>query len=106
MGRKIGDRNTIQSTFICSICQQPGHRAEMCPNGQVDWIAKLGNRAFRLRPNQFWTQDSVNPKNRRVNITNLEMIEISVKKYLEQKNNNKEISLQEIWMLAAQTYKM
>merc|ERR1712183_92109 len=35
----------------------------MCPNGQVDWVAKLGNRAFRLRPSFFWSRDPANPRN-------------------------------------------
>lgn len=44
---------------------QPGHRGEFCPNGQVDWIGRLGERAFRMRPPMYWSEDPANPMNRK-----------------------------------------
>merc|ERR1712060_897043 len=55
-----------------------------CPNGQVDWIFKLGNRAFRLRPPLYWSHDSVNENNRNISPAILEKLEAKAKKYSQE----------------------
>merc|ERR1711904_104264 len=90
--------------FLCSICHQSGHKAEMCPNGQVDWLTKLGNRAFQLRPSQFWTLDTLNPSNSRFAGKSLESIEKDAREYFLSKCRDKEITIKEISEFAASTY--
>lgn len=54
------------NTLTHTMSLQPGHKAEMCPNGQVDWIKRLGTEAFKMYPNRYWSEDPVNPANRRI----------------------------------------
>jgi hypothetical protein len=68
----------------------------MWPKGQVDWIAKLGNRAFRLRPSQFWNEDPINPKNRLISSSVLATIENSAKKFVETRHDQKHSIIGEI----------
>merc|ERR1712113_174315 len=92
----INIRPGFGAPFLCSICQQPGHKAEMCPNGQVDWIARLGNRAFRLRPPLYWSEDPTNPKNRRTAIPHLEKIERSARNYVIESCRKKEMGFEDM----------
>merc|ERR1712110_673589 len=92
--------------FLCSICHQSGHKAEMCPNGQVDWVAKLGNRAFRLRPPQYWTDDKSNPKNRRCMVLNLRNFELSSIEYAVYHCKEKCKDYEDIANIARETFVM
>merc|ERR1712217_591971 len=65
-------------------------------------FAKLGNRAFRLRPPLYWSNDSVNENNRNISSSILENLEVKAKKY--SKEMCKEISIDYLEETAKNTY--
>merc|ERR1719408_206234 len=80
----------------CNICQKPGHKAEMCPNGHVNWLEKLGSRAFRLRPQTVWSEDRANPNNRRGAHANLVKLEKAAKDFALRACQSYSMSYQDI----------
>merc|ERR1711869_85086 len=81
--KPITKARIYNTQFVCCICQQPGHKAEMCPNGQVDWVAKLGNRAFLLRHPVYWSDDPANRQNLRTAAAKLEKLEIATQEHIK-----------------------